>query len=133
MNGSSNRHYGTGRRRTATARVHLIEGGTGQIKVNKRPIGEYLRRATLEMVVNQPFEVTETQNQFDVLVNVAGGGLSGQAGAIKHGISRALTRFNADFRGPLKRAGFLTRDSRIKERKKPGRKAARARFQFSKR
>lgn len=130
---TQNRHYGTGRRKSATARVHLIEGGTGSVTVNKRPIGEYLRRATLEMVVNQPFELTETEGQFDVKVTVAGGGLTGQAGAIKHGISRALCEYSNDLRGVLKRAGFLTRDARIKERKKPGRAAARARFQFSKR
>ncbi|GMV39215.1 MAG: 30S ribosomal protein S9 [Myxococcales bacterium] len=130
---TQNRFYGTGRRRTATARVYLSHGGTGTVLVNKRPIGEYLRRATLEMVVNQAFELTETEGQFDVKVTVRGGGLSGQAGAIKHGISRALCRFNPELRGTLKRAGFLTRDARIKERKKPGRAAARARFQFSKR
>lgn len=127
------KYYATGRRRTATARVYLIEGGTGTVVVNKRPIGEYLRRATLEMVVNQAFELTETQGQFDVTVTVRGGGLSGQAGAIKHGISRALCQFNPEMRTALKRAGFITRDARIKERKKPGRAAARARFQFSKR
>ena len=130
---TQNQHYSTGRRKSATARVRLFEGGAGNVVVNKRPIGEYLRRATLEMVVNQPFELTETEGQFDVHVRVGGGGLTGQAGAIKHGISRALCRYNSDLRGVLKRAGFLTRDARIKERKKPGRKAARARFQFSKR
>ena len=127
------RYYGTGRRKTATARVYLVEDGTGQVTINKRPAAEYLRREVLEMVVNQPFELTSTEGQFDVVTLVRGGGLTGQAGAIKHGISRALLRFNPELRGSLKRAGFLTRDARVKERKKPGRKAARARFQFSKR
>jgi small subunit ribosomal protein S9 len=96
-------------------------------------MGEYFRRKTLEMIVNQPFEVSSKSGEFDVLANVSGGGLSGQAGAIKHGISRALIEFDAELRGDLKKGGFLTRDARIKERKKPGQPGARKNFQFSKR
>lgn len=126
------RWYATGRRKEATARVYLSQG-SGKITVNGREIAEYLRRPTLEMLVNEPFTVIEQAGGFDVAVNVNGGGLAGQAGAIRHGIARALTHFQADLRPPLKAAGLLTRDPRAKERKKYGRVAARARFQFSKR
>ena len=126
------RWYATGRRKEATARVHLL-AGTGKITVNGREIAEYPRRPTLEMVVAQPFEVVERPGQFDVRATVSGGGLAGQAGALRHGIARALTVFEAEMRPPLKAAGLLTRDARAKERKKYGRYAARARFQFSKR
>lgn len=127
------RWYATGRRKDATARVYLISPGTGKVTVNRRDMGEYFRRDTLEMIVNQPFDVTSKVGEFDVLANVSGGGLSGQAGAIKHGISRALVEFDGELRGPLKKGGFLTRDARIKERKKPGQPGARKNFQFSKR
>lgn len=128
----SKRWYATGRRKEATARVYLSQG-TGAITVNDRAIAEYLRRKTLEMLVDEPFQVIERAGQFDVKVNVSGGGLSGQAGAIRHGIARALTAFDLGLRPALKAAGLLTRDPRAKERKKYGRVAARARFQFSKR
>ncbi|RMF85585.1 MAG: 30S ribosomal protein S9 [Nitrospinota bacterium] len=124
--------YGTGRRKSAVARVWM-KLGEGKITVNKRPVEEYFHRETLRMVINQPFEVTNTQGTFDVKVNVRGGGLSGQAGAVRHGIARALLAYDPQLREPLKRAGFLTRDPRIKERKKYGQRGARARFQFSKR
>lgn len=126
------RWYATGRRKEATARVYLTTG-TGTITVNGRQVDEYLRRPSLGMVVGEPFEVADRKDQFDVLVTVRGGGLAGQAGAIRHGIARALTVYQAELRPPLKAAGFLTRDARAKERKKYGRAAARARFQFSKR
>ncbi len=128
----SKRWYATGRRKEATARVYLSQG-TGAIMVNNRAISEYLRRQTLEMLVNEPFVAIERAGQFDVKATVAGGGLSGQAGAIRHGIARALTAFDLELRPALKSAGLLTRDPRAKERKKYGRVAARARFQFSKR
>ncbi len=126
------RYYATGKRKTAVARVWL-KPGTGKITVNKRPLDEYITRETAKMVIRQPFELTGTLGQFDVDVNVRGGGISGQAGAIKHGITRALLEFNPDLRRVLKKAGFITRDSRIKERKKYGQRRARARFQYSKR
>ena len=126
------RYLGTGRRKEAVARVYLTPG-TGEFKVNGRALEEYLPLETLQMVAKAPFEVTGTADQYDVLVNVYGGGISGQAGAIRHGISRALTKVSDDFRSPLKKAGFLTRDSRMKERKKYGLKAARRAPQFSKR
>jgi small subunit ribosomal protein S9 len=126
------RWYATGRRKEATARVYISQG-TGKVVINNREIAEYLRRPTLEMMVNEPFDIIERLGHFDVKVTVAGGGLAGQAGAIRHGISRALTVFDGSLRPPLKSAGMLTRDSRAKERKKYGRAAARARFQFSKR
>lgn len=125
-------YYGTGRRKTAVARVWL-RPGSGTITINKRPIADYFGRATARMVVAQPLEITETMSSYDVSANVNGGGGCGQAEAIRHGISRALLELNPDFRGTLKKAGFVTRDSRIKERKKYGQKGARARFQFSKR
>lgn len=124
--------YSTGRRKESVARVWL-KPGNGTIVINKRPIDNYFGRETLKMVLRQPFEVTETLNQWDVKVNVVGGGLSGQAGAIRHGITRALCKANPGMRGALKRAGFVTRDARKVERKKYGRPGARKRFQFSKR
>jgi small subunit ribosomal protein S9 len=129
---TDNRIYATGRRKEASARVYLTPG-TGKITVNQRDAAEYFRRGNLLMVLNQPFEVTETEAQYDATVFVCGGGLSGQAGAVKHGLSRALTAANEDFRAPLKKAGFLTRDARKVERKKYGQPKARKRFQFSKR
>jgi len=125
-------YYGTGRRKTSVARVY-IRPGAGKITVNKRDIETYFSSDLLKMVIRQPLTLTETQGKFDISVFVRGGGCSGQAGAIKHGISRALVEFNAELRAKLKAAGFLTRDSRVKERKKPGLAGARRRFQFSKR
>lgn len=126
------RYYGTGRRKSSVARVYLVPG-TGKITVNKRDIDEFFGLETLKLIVRQPLEVTGTVGKFDVLVNVCGGGTTGQAGAIRHGISRALLEADADFRAPLKKAGFLTRDPRMKERKKYGLKGARRAPQFSKR
>jgi small subunit ribosomal protein S9 len=125
-------HYGTGRRKEATARVYL-RPGSGQITVNKRAFEDYFPNEALRMIIRQPLQLTETANRFDIYVNVDGGGVAGQAGAIRHGISRALLEFNNDLRTRLKRAGFVTRDPRAKERKKYGQRGARARFQFSKR
>lgn len=124
--------YGTGRRKSATARVYL-RPGNGRFVVNKRDLDEYFRRETDKMILKQPLQLVDHVESFDIYVNVRGGGTTGQAGAIKHGISRALLNFSNDLRPELKSAGFLTRDSRIKERKKYGQKGARARFQFSKR
>ena len=124
--------YGTGRRKTSVARVFL-RAGEGQIRVNKRAFEDYFPRESLRLIVAQPLELTGTVTQLDVMANVAGGGLSGQAGAVRHGIARALLRFNEKLRPQLKRAGFLTRDPRMKERKKYGQPGARKRFQFSKR
>jgi small subunit ribosomal protein S9 len=124
--------YGTGRRKTSVARVFL-RPGQGQITVNKRTFEDYFPRESLRLMAAQPLELTNTTAQLDVSVNVAGGGLSGQAGAVRHGIARALLVFDANFRPQLKRAGFLTRDPRMKERKKYGQPGARKRFQFSKR
>ena len=129
---SEERHYATGKRKTAVARVWLMPGD-GNITINKRHIDDYLKRETAKMVIRQPLELTETLGKYDVYVNVRGGGISGQAGAIKHGISKALLEANPDFRPLLKKAGFLTRDSRVKERKKYGQPGARKRFQYSKR
>lgn len=126
------RWYATGKRKEAVARVWLTPG-SGRIVVNQREVDEFFRRPTLKMLIEQPFDVTETRGRFDVLARVAGGGLSGQAGALRHGIARALLRVSTDLRGPLKRAGFLTRDARIVERKKYGQAGARKRFQYSKR
>ena len=123
---------GTGRRKSSIARVR-ISSGTGKITVNKRDIEEYFGLETLKMIVRAPFDVTDTLGKYDVTVNVNGGGFTGQAGAIRHGISRALINAEAEFRAPLKAAGFLTRDPRMKERKKYGLKAARRAPQFSKR
>lgn len=124
--------YATGKRKTSIARVWM-KPGTGEITINKRTIDEYFGRPTSKMVVHQPLELTETTGKFDVTVNVSGGGPSGQAGAIRHGITKALLEIDPDLRDSLKKAGFITRDSRIKERKKYGRRAARRSFQFSKR
>ena len=124
--------YGTGRRKKSIARVYLTPG-TGKITINKRDIDEYLGLETLKLIVRQPLVATETADKFDVLVNVRGGGCSGQAGAIRHGIARALLLGNEEYRPALKAAGFLTRDPRMKERKKYGLKAARRAPQFSKR
>ena len=125
-------YYGTGRRKTATARVYLRPGG-GNFQVNRKTFESYFPNETLRMIIRQPLNLTETANKFDVVVNVAGGGPSGQAGAIRHGITRALIEYNGDLRPTLKHAGLITRDPRIKERKKYGQKGARKRFQFSKR
>ena len=125
-------YYGTGRRKTSTARVYLRPGG-GDVKVNRKAFEAYFPNETLRMIIRQPLNLTETANKFDVLVNVAGGGPAGQAGAIRHGITRALIEYNNELRPTLKQAGLVTRDPRIKERKKYGQKGARKRFQFSKR
>lgn len=125
-------YSGTGRRKSSIARVR-ISAGTGKITVNKRDIDDYFGLETLKMIVRAPFDVTNTLGKYDVAVNVCGGGYTGQAGAIRHGISRALINADAEFRAPLKTAGFLTRDPRMKERKKYGLKAARRAPQFSKR
>ena len=124
--------YGTGRRKSSVARVYLV-AGSGKIVVNKRDIHDYFSLETLKTIVRQPLALTETVEKFDVLVTVRGGGTTGQAGAIRHGISRALLEADADYRPSLKKAGFLTRDSRMKERKKYGLKKARKAPQFSKR
>ena len=125
-------YYGTGRRKKSVARVYLTPG-TGKITINKRDIDNYLGLETLKVIVRQPLVATETTDKFDVNVNVHGGGFTGQAGAIRHGIARALLKADADFRPTLKKAGYLTRDPRMKERKKYGLKAARRAPQFSKR
>ena len=125
-------YYGTGRRKESTARVYL-RPGSGQITINKRTFENYFPNETLRMIIRQPLTLTETGTRFDILVNVDGGGISGQAGAVRHGITRALMEFNNDLRSRLKKAGFVTRDPRQKERKKYGQKGARGRFQFSKR
>jgi len=125
-------YYGTGRRKTSTARVFL-KPGTGKITVNDRELGEFFGRVTAQMVVRQPLELTETTGQFDVVVTVKGGGGSSQAGAIRHGITRALMVYNEDLRRPLRAAGYVTRDAREVERKKVGLRKARRRPQFSKR
>ena len=125
-------YYGTGRRKTSTARVYL-RPGTGEIKVNRRDFNTYFPNEALQMIIRQPLRLTDTAGKFDILVNVDGGGTAGQAGAVRHGITRALLEFNADFRSTLKKAGLVTRDPRKKERKKYGQKGARKRFQFSKR
>ena len=129
---ANDRFYGTGRRKKSIARVYLIPG-TGKVTINKRDIDEYFGLETLKVIVRQPLVLTESNGKYDVLVNVHGGGYTGQAGAIRHGISRALLEVDADFRQTLKKAGFLTRDPRMKERKKYGLKAARRAPQFSKR
>ena len=126
------RYYGTGRRKKSIARVYLLPG-TGKITINKRDIDNYFGLETLKVIVRQPLVLTDNTDKFDVLVNVRGGGFTGQAGAIRHGISRALLHADADYRPSLKKAGFLTRDPRMKERKKYGLKAARRAPQFSKR
>ena len=129
---ASIQYYGTGRRKSAVARVYL-RPGTGKITVNRRDFDIYFPNRVLKMVIRQPLLITETAEKFDILINVAGGGISGQAGAIRHGLSRALLEFNPELRPKLKSAGFLTRDAREVERKKYGQPKARRRFQFSKR
>lgn len=125
--------YATGKRKTSIARVWLEPGGEGKFIVNERALKEYFRRETCEMIILQPFDLTGTRSQFDVKVNVHGGGITGQSIAIRHGISKALIQYNPDFKEILKKAGFLTRDSRVKERKKYGLRGARRRPQYSKR
>lgn len=125
-------YYGTGRRKTSTARVYL-RPGKGEIKVNRRKFEDYFPNEALRMIIRQPLRLTDSANKFDILVNVNGGGTAGQAGAVRHGITRALMEYNGDLRPVLKKAGLVTRDPRQKERKKYGQKGARARFQFSKR
>ena len=124
--------YATGKRKTSIARVWM-KPGSGEITINKRTMDEFFGRETSKMVVRQPLELTDNEGKFDISVNVCGGGASGQAGAIKHGITRALLEMNPELRDVLKKAGFITRDSRVKERKKYGRRGARRSFQFSKR
>ena len=126
------KYYGTGRRKSSVARVYLLPG-TGKITINKKDIDEYLGLETLKVIVRPPFAATNTEGKFDVIVNVKGGGFTGQAGAIRHGIARALLTVDADYRPALKSAGYLTRDPRMKERKKYGLKKARRAPQFSKR
>ncbi len=124
--------YGTGRRKTSVARVWLRPGG-GRILVNRRPFEDYFPRETLRMIIAQPLQVTNTFGTFDAIINVGGGGPTGQAGAVRHGIARALLEFDVNLRPTLKRAGLLTRDPRMKERKKYGQPGARSKFQYSKR
>jgi small subunit ribosomal protein S9 len=126
-------YWGTGRRKTSVARVRLIVGGSGQFVVNRKPIEEYFDRADHVQIAKQPFGVIENNSGYDVFVNAHGGGISGQAGAILHGLARALVKADESLKPTLKKAGFLTRDARMVERKKYGQKGARARFQFSKR
>ncbi|WP_227367989.1 30S ribosomal protein S9 [Halomonas sp. M20] len=128
----SQQYYGTGRRKTSTARVFL-KPGSGKITVNNREVADYFGRVTAQMVVRQPMELTQTGEQFDAYITVSGGGGSAQAGAIRHGITRALINYNEEFRGPLREAGYVTRDAREVERKKVGLRKARRRPQFSKR
>jgi len=125
-------NYGTGRRKTSTARVFL-RPGTGKVTVNNKPFETYFFAETDRMLVKAPLQASETLTKFDVLVNVSGGGMHGQAGAVQHGIARALVQYSPELRGVLKKAGFMTRDPRMKERKKYGQPGARKRFQFSKR
>lgn len=132
MSEAGNQYYGTGRRKTSAARVYLRHG-SGRIEVNGKGFDEYFPNEMLKMIIRQPLVITETVEKFDVLVRVAGGGPAGQAGALRHGIARALCEFNPELRPRLKQAGFLTRDPREVERKKYGRPGARRRFQFSKR
>lgn len=122
----------TGKRKNAVARIKLMPG-EGKLEINSKTLDDYFGRETSKMILRQPLELTDTTGKYNIYVNVRGGGISSQAGAIKHGISKALLEANSDFRGILKKAGFLTRDSRIKERKKYGQRKARAKFQFSKR
>ena len=129
---ATNRNYGTGRRKSSVARVYIMPG-TGKITINKRSLDEYFGLDTLKLIVRQPLELTETVGAFDIVCTVAGGGVTGQAGAIRHGLSRALLQASDEYRPLLKKAGFLTRDPRMKERKKYGLKKARRAPQFSKR
>ena len=132
LKADSNKEMATGRRKEATARVQLYKG-TGVIQVNKRGLSEYFGRPTLQMIVKQPLEAVSMSDKLNIIANVRGGGLAGQAGAIRHAISRALVQYDETLKSLLKRGGYLTRDPRMKERKKYGRKGARRRFQFSKR
>ena len=129
---AEDRFYATGKRKTSIARVWL-KSGSGEFKINNKSLDEYFKREILKMIIQQPFDFTDTAGKYDVLANVHGGGISGQAGAIRHGITKALLEINGDFRSILKKAGFITRDSRVKERKKYGQKGARAKYQYSKR
>ncbi|MCI8962551.1 MAG: 30S ribosomal protein S9 [Eubacterium sp.] len=129
---ASERYYGTGRRKSSVARVYLMPG-SGKVTINKKDMDDYFGLETLKIIVRQPLEATNMADKFDVLVNVKGGGFTGQAGAIRHGIARALNRYDLDLRPTLKKAGYLTRDPRMKERKKYGLKKARRAPQFSKR
>jgi small subunit ribosomal protein S9 len=126
------RYYATGKRKSAIARVYM-KSGNGNFVVNKRSFDDYFTRPSLKMIIKQPLEITGKKDQFDLYINVCGGGMAGQAGAVKHGISKALLEYDAELRSVLKKAGFLTRDARVKERKKYGQPGARKRFQFSKR
>ena len=132
MAASASTYYGTGRRKTSVARVWL-RPGSGAIRVNQRPFEDYFPRETLRMIICQPLQLTNTLGQFDATINVGGGGPTGQAGAVRHGIARALLEFDLELRQALKRAGLLTRDPRMKERKKYGQPGARSKFQYSKR
>ncbi len=127
-----NEHYATGKRKTAVARIFL-RPGTGKLMVNGRSLDEYFPTTSLRMIVRQPLALTETAERFDALISVNGGGVSGQAGAVRHGLARALLKWNPELRKGLRTAGFVTRDPRAKERKKYGQKGARKRFQYSKR
>jgi small subunit ribosomal protein S9 len=129
---TEDRVHAVGKRKNSVARIWMSPG-EGRIVINKRPVEDYFGRETLRMIINQPLVLTGTQGQFDFYILADGGGISGQAGAIRHGISRALELFNPSYRSPLKKAGFITRDARKKERKKYGQKGARARYQYSKR
>ena len=129
---ASEKYYGTGRRKSSVARVYLVPG-TGKVTINKKDMDEYFELETLKIIVRQPLEATNMADKFDVIVNVKGGGFTGQAGAIRHGIARALNKYDLDLRPTLKKAGYLTRDPRMKERKKYGLKKARRAPQFSKR
>ena len=129
---ASEKYYGTGRRKSSVARVYLVPG-TGKVTINKKDMDEYFGLETLKIIVRQPLEATNMADKFDVIVNVKGGGFTGQAGAIRHGIARALNKYDLDLRPTLKKAGYLTRDPRMKERKKYGLKKARRASQFSKR
>ena len=126
------RYHAVGKRKSAVARVWL-KPGNGLITINKRPIDEFIKRETDKLLIRHPLELTDTLDKYDIFINVRGGGTSGQAGAIRHGVSRALVGLNPELRGPLKKANLLTRDSRVKERKKYGLRGPRARFQYSKR
>lgn len=126
------KYHAVGKRKSAVARVWL-KPGTGIITINKKPMDEFIKRETDKLIIRHPLELTDTLNKYDIFVNVRGGGTSGQAGAIRHGVSRALVDLNPEFRIPLKKADLLTRDSRVKERKKYGLRGSRARFQYSKR
>ena len=129
----SNYFYGTGRRKSSVARVRVYENGTGKITINDRDIDDYFGLETLKLIVRQPLTLTDTTEKFDIVCRVGGGGVTGQAGAIRHGLSRALLQYDENLRSTLKKAGFLTRDPRMKERKKYGLKGARRAPQFSKR